>query len=117
MRGSMPNSQLPSQYLKGSMEIGWLVLFSFLSGTLWMVIARGLFSDSFGRKFFSSAHGRTLIGLIWFAITLTVVYSVEFRDRTFKCQQIVESLPPALIMGMLFQLVAFALLSYFGDEQ
>lgn len=97
-------------------EIAGLIVVSFLSGNLWILISRTFFSRSRKLPWVSSSLGRTAIGLAWFALVMSVIYSFKFSG-TLSFRHIVDTLFPAIVTGMTIQLIVFTVLNYFGDGQ
>lgn len=117
----MPNvdnrATVPHYYGDAAKIVG-LILVSFLSGNLWVLTSKYFFSGPRESNLANSFWGRTIIGLIWFAVVIVIVYPLEFPgELSLSYRHLIDALPPTIVTGMLLQLIAFALFSYFGDGQ
>jgi len=106
----------PDYRLGDAGEIVALIVISFLSGNLWILINRRFFSGPREFPWASSRLGRTIIGLVWFALVMGIIYPLQ-SSETFSFRHIIDVLLPAIIFGMFMQVVVFALLNFFGDGQ
>lgn len=90
------------------------LVFSWLSGHLWVYIVLTYFKDGTkGKKFLDGHIGKTAIGLLWFSLIMIPTYYFSHSSLNIEYEKLLSSVFSTLLYGLALQAIIFILLTLF----
>lgn len=104
-----------TDYLRQTPKAVAVLVCSFFSGQLWaFLVFAYIKKGAKGNKLLQSLPGKTSLGLCWFTLVLVPIYYLNHGTLIFSYDQILSVIVPTLVAGFFVQVIAFALIVYFG---
>ena len=99
-------------YLIATPKMLFLAVLSFLSGHFWVYIYFAYIKNgSRSAKRIDNLYGKVVLGLIWFAIILTILYGIMHKTiLNIQYELIMDLILSTILIGLFLQAILFILI-------